>query len=179
MPKIPLFFLIILFVVWLGYEIKKGNRDSKKASEDFWKKEHEAFLTPRKSIDDIRFIVIPDEIIPSALECLPEGFDNTDNEGEDNLCELNAMIDELRKLSASKIADLSAYTNTELRLRYGAPNFTELSNADTAFTRLLRLIPKLVECLREFGLDDDAKKLLDFCDQNGITSKKIRALQNH
>lgn len=176
MPRIPLFFLIILFVVWLGYEIKKTSRATKKDSEAFWKKEHDAFLTPRKPIDDINFITIPDEVIPAALTRVPDGYE--DEDGEELMAELNAMIGEFRKLAGSQMADLSAYTNTELRLRYGAPNFTELSNADTAYTRLVQLIPSMVKTLRELGLNEEASKLIEFCGQNGISSARIRALKN-
>lgn len=182
MPKIPLFFLILLFVLWLGYEIKKSTRASKKNSEDFWDRENEALLTPRKSTDDIHFIMIPKDLIPAPLSSVPEWAvaleSDEDTDYEELLDDLNGLISELTKLSDSKIADLSAYTNTELRLKYGSPNFTELSNADTAYTRLVQLMASLIGLLKVFKMNEEARALLDFCKEEGISSSKINALND-
>ncbi|MCR5428929.1 MAG: hypothetical protein K6F16_08060 [Lachnospiraceae bacterium] len=190
---------VLIFTAWLGYEIKKSSRADAKDSADFWAREHEALMTPRKSIDDVVFITIPKEIIPKKVVCNPperelpddasddpappdpDDYDEDDEEEEDTLAtayeRINTLSAELRSLSKVKIADLSEYTNTDLRLKYGTPNFTMLSTADTNYTRLVQLIPTLVSSLREAGMDEDAERILDFCDENSITSGKIRNLR--
>ena len=52
-----------------------------------------------------------------------------------------------------------------------------LSTADTNYTRLVQMMPILVSSLREVGMNEEADRLLDFCDENSITSGKIRNLR--
>ena len=193
---------VLIFTAWLGYEIKKNSRANAKESADFWSREHEALMTPRKSIDDVVFITIPKEIIPKKVVYNPpeseapgsddatddpgvsdyDEYDEDEEDEEENTLEaayerINTLSAELRTLSKAKIADLSEYTNTDLRLKYGTPNFTMLSTADTNYTRLVQMMPILVSSLREVGMNEEADRLLDFCDENSITSGKIRNLR--
>ena len=193
---------VLIFTAWLGYEIKKNSRANAKESADFWSREHEALMTPRKSIDDVVFITIPKEIIPKKVVYNPpeseapgsddatddpgvsdyDEYDEDEEDEEENTLEaayerINTLSAELRTLSKAKIADLSEYTNTDLRLKYGTPNFTMLSTSDTNYTRLVQMMPILVSSLREVGMNEEADRLLDFCDENSITSGKIRNLR--
>ena len=194
---------VLIFTAWLGYEIKKNSRANAKESADFWSREHEALMTPRKSIDDVVFITIPKEIIPKKVVYNPpeseapgsddasddpgavsaNGYydEDEDEDEEENTIEtayerINTLSAELRTLSKAKIADLSEYTNTDLRLKYGVPNFTLLSTADTNYTRLVQIMPILISSLREVGMYEEADRLLTFCDENSISSGKIKNL---
>ena len=193
---------VLIFTAWLGYEIKKSSRQNAKESHDFWARESEALLTPRKSIDDVVFITIPKEIIPRKVVYVPPvpeeaeenaptddaiaptDFDEDDedeDEEEDTLAaayeRINTLSAELKALSKAKIADLSEYTNTDLRLKYGSPNFTMLSGADANYTRLVQILPVLISTLREAGKNEEAERLLDFCDENSIVTGKIKNLR--
>lgn len=165
---IPFFFLIILFIVWLGYEIKKNSRQHEKDSKSFWERESDSLLTPRKPIDDVKFITIPDEIIPAVIE----------NPVNDPEREINELSDELRSLQSKKIADLTEYTNTDLRLKYGVPNFAMLMDADTTYARLVQLLPALIRNLRDADHRDEACELLRFCSDNDIKSSLISKLED-
>lgn len=165
---IPFFFLIILFVLWLGYEVHKNNRAAKDSSKEFWARESEALMTPRKPIDDVKFIEIPDEIIPAKSV-------SPDNDTER---EINELISELEALKKRQIADLSDYTNTDLRLKYGTVNFTRLSNADTAFARVVQIMPALISNLKTSGRTEEADVLLQFCERANISSNAINKLKN-
>ncbi len=191
---------VLIFTAWLGYEIRKSSRANAKDSEDFWSREHEALMTPRKSIDDVVFITIPKEIIPKKVVYNPpesnspgsndtsddgslsaDEYDDEEEDEEENTIEaayerINTLSAELRTLSKARIADLSEYTNTDLRLKYGVPNFTLLSTADTNFTRLVQIMPILISSLREVGMYEEADRLLAFCDENSISSGKIKNL---
>ena len=43
--KIPFLASIIVFCIWLAYEIRKHNKNSKKTLERFWEKEEKANAT--------------------------------------------------------------------------------------------------------------------------------------
>ena len=192
--------IVLIFTAWLGYEIKKSSKQSAKESHDFWARESEALLTPRKSIDDVVFITIPKEIIPRKVvyqppvaeeteehdenpgSLVPTDFDEDDeDEEEDALAaayeRINTLSAELKALSKAKIADLSEYTNTDLRLKYGSPNFTLLSGADANYTRLVQILPVLISSLKEAGMNEEAERLLDFCSDNSISTGKIDRLR--
>lgn len=163
---IPFFFLIILFVIWLGYETRKHSGQQAKESKNFWDRESDSLLTPRKPLDDVNFITIPDEIIPETIV----------SPSSDAEREINDLADELKTLQSKKIADLSAYTNTDLRLKYGVPNFAMLMDADTCFGRLVQIMPAIISNLLDAGRKDDAARVFDFCRTNGIDSNMLRKL---
>ena len=159
-----LFCLVILFLIWFTYERKKNSTDYSK-SEAFWKREREASFVPRQNTDDIDFIELTDDVIPEKLD--------TDSE------ELRAAIKGLRRLRDTKICDLSEYSNTDLRLKYGTGNFNDLSAADNNYTKLVQLSGKLLQYLNEEGRLDDAERYLEFCRLNGVSSKLIDSFDPH
>ena len=155
----PTFFcLVILFLIWFTYERKKNATDYSK-SKKFWEREREAAYVPRQSMDDISFIVIPDNIIPDAL---PDSSD-----------ELKSVIEDIESLRDAKICDLSAFSNTDLRLKYGTGNFNDLSRADNNYTRLVQWSGKLLTYLDEEGRIADARDYIDFLHRNNVTSQII------
>lgn len=158
----PVFFLIMIFTIWLCYELKKGSRQSKKDSEEFWARERSSWTVPRQSTDDINFVTVPASSIPEKLP--------GDSE------ELKAAIDGLNALVGIKVADLSMYTNTELRHKYGTANFNELSEADTSYTTLVNLVPKCITLLREEGRSAEAEQLLLLGQACNIKTKAFKAL---
>ena len=166
--RIPIFFLIIVFVIWLGYEVKKNTGQHIKESRAFWDREKESFLTPRKSTEDIHYIELTEDIIPPEI---------LDAEAE-SAVRANELSAELRTFIGKKIADLSEYTNTDLRIKYGAPNFNELWDADNNFARLVQIMPKLIEALLDSGMTSEASELMAFCDASGISSTELTRLRN-
>lgn len=160
----PILFIVLLFIVWLTYELRKGSRKATENSKTFWEKEHEALTTPRQSTADISFITIPDDIIPDEILDADSSLLN----------EINELSAKLKEMSSIKIADLSAYTNTELRLRYGAPNFKMLSEADINFSYLSGTVSALLSDLIEAGMSDDAEKLYNFAVSVGIETRTVR-----
>ncbi|MCR5685373.1 MAG: hypothetical protein K6G81_08140 [Lachnospiraceae bacterium] len=153
-----LFCLVILFLIWFTYERKKNDTDFSK-SDAFWKREREASYVPKQSTDDISYIEIPEDVIPNILD--------TDSE------ELQAAIKAIRRLRNSKICDLSEYSNTDLRLKYGTANFNDLSAADNNYTKLVQYSGKLLTYLSEAGRANEAANYLEFCKTNSIRSGMI------
>lgn len=165
---IPFFFLILLFIGWLAYEIKKNSKQSQNSSKEFWARESESLLTPRRSTEDVVYITVPEEIIP--LEII-------DASDEDSV-RINELSAELKELSSKPVSDLSSYTNTDLRLKYGVPNFNSLWEADNNYARLVQLLPKLISVLMDRGMSEEAGKLLQFCEDNNISTAELTRLKN-
>lgn len=141
------FFLVILIVVWYAYERSKSMKKARMSSEQFWARETQANSTRKKSMDDLTLIHIP-------LEQLPMTPTN-----DEKLKEYQEFI---TFLAQKDIINLTGISNTDLKLKYGAPNFPYLSECDQHFTDLVRTLNQWAKRLLELNLPKDAKTVLEF-----------------
>ena len=146
--RFPFFASFIIFCIWLGYEIHKhGNMDAK-ASEAFWKKEAAANSTRRKPLDDLEYIQIPFDNLPmDALTGHPAVKD---------------CHETLRELSQNPIVNLTGISNTDLKLKYGAPNIELLSQYDQRYTVLARTLQAWAAALYGDGYVSESRAVLEF-----------------
>ena len=144
----PLLTISIIFFLWLAYEIKKHNLKSESGIKDFWTKERDANSTRRKSLDDLAYIIIP-------LSTLPV-YQATDNE------KIRACQETILSLAEKKILNLTGFSNTDLKLAYGAPNITILTACDQNFTTLAGTLANWGEQLLKEGFTEEGKVVLEF-----------------
>lgn len=146
--KFPFFASFIVFCLWLGYEIHKSRNKEEQASYDFWEKEAKANSTRKKSLDNLDYIKIPFNSLPT------------------NACADDPAIYEcwetLKILSENPIVNFTGISNTDLKLMYGAPNIETLSRYDQNFTILVRTLQKLSQALYEKGCLKEACQILEF-----------------
>ena len=150
--KFPLLASLLVFVVWIAYEIHKARKKDDKFMADFWEREREADSTRRKSLADLNYITI----LLSEL-ALPEDSDE----------DLKESFSLLENLAESKIVKLSEYTNTELKLKYGAPNLPLLTEWDTNYSTMVQTLQKIAVSLFKSGNLDLAEKYLNFAVESG------------
>ncbi len=141
------FSVLFIFILWLQYEIRKNNRLTKKKSELFWERERQANLTRKADISELEYIEIPLERLPMADHADPT---------------INSYRDTIRNLSSKKIVNLTGFTNTDLKLKYGAANITLLSEYDNHYTVLVSILQKWGERLYHHGNTMDAVSVLEF-----------------
>lgn len=139
--------MFALFCAWVMYESRRTVRLKEKREEAFWEREQRANLTRRKPIDHLEYITIPEDL-PINL--------HTDN---DDICACIRTIDGLRD---EKILNLTGWSNTDLKLEYGAPNITELSRYDQNYTTLVTTLQKWADLLIGFDKKEEAYKILEF-----------------
>ncbi|MCL2717472.1 MAG: hypothetical protein FWE14_01640 [Lachnospiraceae bacterium] len=145
------FFLLassITFFFWLAYKLKKARKTESASQNSFWDLESKANNTRRKPLDDLDYIKIPFDSLP---------FDILAEDGQ-----VAEYHDTLRILSENPIVNLSCITNTDLKLRYGAPNITILSRYDSAYTVLARTLQQWAIKLSEAGFVKEAREVLEF-----------------
>ncbi|CRZ35343.1 hypothetical protein DFR55_10783 [Herbinix hemicellulosilytica] len=140
------FGIVIIFVLWLNYEIRKNNRLAKKSSEEFWEKEANANMSRKTDISNLDYIRIPYEKLP-----LNDTPDDT----------INFYRDTILSQSDKKILNLSGFSNTELKLKYGAANLSKLSEYDNNFTVLVATLHKWGERLYQQGYHNEALAVLE------------------
>ncbi|MDE6025126.1 MAG: hypothetical protein K2G45_06725 [Lachnospiraceae bacterium] len=106
----------------------KSDRRQDREAKKFWSREHSANFTRRQDISSLDYLQIPLDKLPLyKLRSLG----------------MSDSADSLTSLSNEKIINLSKYSNTDLKLMYGAANLEDLTYFDTNFTSLIRLLDKI------------------------------------
>ncbi len=146
--KMPFFASFIIFLIWLSYEISKSRRIGEKAQDAYWERENAANNTRRKPLDNLRYIVIPFDSLP--METLKE---------DEKIMEFHKT---LHYLSESPIVNFTGFSNTDLKLEYGAPNIDLLARYDQSYTTLARTLQQWAEKLYQAGYVQEAKQILEF-----------------
>ena len=145
--------LSLIIIVFIGFS-KSRDKNGKKNSADFWKKEQESKFIPRKDISSMDYIVIPYESLPfryytpghgtpvrmtagATTEAVPADF--TDSTGSfsvaaekaDKLLAVDELLSELTS-EAGNTADNPYSRSTE----YTAPLSEELADAEAELCKL-------------------------------------------
>ncbi|MBP1754731.1 MAG: hypothetical protein H6Q59_1129 [Firmicutes bacterium] len=139
--------LILIFILWLHYEMKKNSKISKDTLELFWQKERDSNQTRRKDISQLNFLSF-------TLESLPM------EDCEDDT--INSYRDTIRKYAARKMVNLSGQTNTDLKLEYGVANFNLLSEYDTNYIAFVSMLQKWAQRLYDHGHLKESQAVLEF-----------------
>ena len=140
------FGVLIIFVLWLQYEIRKNNRLTKNGTDRFWERERQANLSRRAELTDLEYITVPVDKLPMA--------DHED-------ATINSYRDTILRLSSKKLLNLTGLTNTDLKLKYGASNFNFLSECDSNYTLLVSILQKWGERLYNLGNSIEAIAVLE------------------
>lgn len=142
----PFFTIFILFLAWFTYNRHLIERKDKLREREFWKKEEEANTVRKKDISLLPYIFIPMESLPFQIR------------PEDSV--LNQYENQIQELSQKKILNLTGQSNTDLKLTYGAPNLTFLTECDQNFTELIRIMHQWGARLIELSLTPEAQRVL-------------------
>lgn len=145
--KIASLVIFALFCGWSCYEAKKHTRLEQKKEDEFWEREREANSVRRKPIDHLDYIKIPKELPVDLLK--------------DNI-EMPNILKTVESLRNDKILNLTGYSNTDLKLEYGAPNLTELSRYDSNFTALVTTFQKWADLLLNENYEKEAVELMEY-----------------
>lgn len=124
--KYPFFASFIVFIILFSLRMNRQKKSEKKQEKDYWEKELEANATRRKSLDNLDYISIPFDALPMDIMA--------------DIPEIQEYHTRLRDLAGKKIVNFTGLTNTELKLSYGAPNISLLTEYDQNYTELVTLL---------------------------------------
>ena len=124
--KYPFFASFIVFGFLFSFSLKKRIKTEGKYIDNFWERERLADATRRKPLETLDYIAVPFNDLP--VDVLAE------------LPEIQEILEKLRDLSEKKIVNFAGYSNTDLKLAYGAPNIHLLSEFDRNFEELITLL---------------------------------------
>ena len=143
----------LIFSAAVFLYLLKSKKNETAAQDDFWAREAAANSTRRQPLDDLDYIRIPlDEFPMNLLQDVPKVEDYKQI---------------IRSLSELPIANFTGITNTELKLRYGAPNITLLTSYDQNYTLLVRTLQQWAQTLYDAGCIDEARHMLEFAVSTG------------
>lgn len=144
---------IATFSIAIAVNIHRSTKDQAAQEQAFWAREREANSTRRRSLDDLDYIRIPVEEFPmSLLADVPK-------------------VDDYKQivmtLKDQPVVNFTGISNTELKLRYGAPNIDLLTQYDQNYTLLVRTLQQWAQALYDAGHVDEARHMLEFAVSTG------------
>lgn len=148
----PCLTIFMIFIVVLTVCLKRNTHKEKQRQEAFWERESRANSTRKKDLSTLDYIQIPPELLQDSC--------NGDQSLRQELCTLS-------DLSQKKIVNLNHYTNTDLKLKYGAANLPVLMEYDENYTTLICTLVKIARNLTEQSHAAEAIPYLQF----GVTCK--------
>ena len=145
--KYPVFASFIIFILIVRHNIRRSRRIEEGSEKAFWERERKANEVRRKPLDDLVYVK-PD------MSSFPMDVMKDDPE----IAECRELLGELAN---EKIVNLTGFTNTDLKLKYGVANLKLLSEYDDRYTLLVQTIQKWADRLWENGYTNEAIPLLE------------------
>lgn len=148
-----IFASVLILSLVIALALSRAKKQTAATQQEYWAREREANNTRRKSLDDLNYIKIHLEEFPMDL-----------------LSDVSKVDDYkqiIRALSESPIVNFTGINNTELKLRYGAPNIDLLTTYDQNYTLLVRTLQQWAQALYDAGYIQEACQLLEFAVSTG------------
>lgn len=161
----PIFLLfVILFAMWIRYEIKKNSQIESDNKTSFIERERQANFARRADITNLDYVSVPLSSLPfsgSYDEVKPSYKLSSDIDAgiksEILTCEKNVIA-----LSQKKILNLNGLSNTDIKMQYGVANLQILIQYDENFSKLSRTLAKWGKLLFAAGELTAAEKVLSY-----------------
>lgn len=138
----PLFTTIVIVAGFIFVFMKITSEKPGDGIRSFRERERRADSTLKQPLDDLPFIQVPIDSIPSPEPAINE--------------KCAALLAELNALAGKKIVNLTGISNTDLKLTYGAPNLPILTEYDQNFTSLCMNLHELGCEYKLTGHEDEA-----------------------
>lgn len=149
-------FLII--ACFVSIFTKKSKNAQENAEQTFWDKERKSNFVRKKSLDNLNYITIPEDLITMQPH----------NPSAQTL----SYLQDLKDMSSLKIVNLTGISNTDLKLFYGTANITVLSEYDGHYTQMVTILQKLAESLAASEDRELAIRVLEFSISTGSDVSK-------
>lgn len=148
-----IFASVLILSLVIAVTLSKTKKQDASRQQDYWAREKEANNTRRKPLDDLDYIKLPLEKFPMTLL--------------DDVPKVDDYKQIIQTLNESPIVNFTGINNTELKLRYGAPNIDLLTTYDQNYTLLVRTLQQWAQALYDAGYTEEACQLLEFAVSTG------------
>lgn len=145
---IPVFLLlVVILALWIRYQSTHTDRSAAQKREAFLERERQANLTRKKDISNLDYIHVPVSGLP---------FPETNQE------EITDIQKHILTLASGKIVNFTGLSNTDLKLKYGAPNIDLLMEYDKNYLELVRSLYRYGKLLYDLGKKDESAAILEY-----------------
>lgn len=141
---------ILIFV--LNHNIRKNKNKDDKSVKSYLAREDRANSARRQDLSELPYVKVP-------LNTLP--LDITLNDEKKQL-QISNYIKEIRYLSEKQMLNLIGVSNTELKEQYGPANLEILTVCDQNYSRYIRNLHLLADCIYE-EYPDKAVDVWKYC----------------
>lgn len=147
------YFIIILIVIQLY--LKKSTRSGSERSKKYWEREQKANSTRKQDISTLNYIKWDDSLpaIDNSLT-LADILNNSP--------EALKAYNNIQTLKTEPILNLSEYSNTDLKLKYGVANLDTLTQYEDNYTSFIKSLSELGHILIEHKDISDATAFLEY-----------------
>lgn len=147
------YFIIILIVIQLY--LKKSTRSGSERSKKYWEREQKANSTRKHDISTLNYIKWDDSLpaIDNSLT-LADILNNSP--------EALKAYNNIQTLKTEPMLNLSEYSNTDLKLKYGVANLDTLTQYEDNYTSFIKSLSELGHILIEHKDISDATAFLEY-----------------
>lgn len=147
------YFIIILIVIQLY--LKKSTRSGSERSKKYWEREQKANSTRKQDISSLNYIKWDD-----ALPAIDNNLTLADI--LNNSPEALKAYNNIQTLKTEPMLNLSEYSNTDLKLKYGVANLDTLTQYEDNYTSFIKSLSELGHILIEHKDISDAIAFLEY-----------------
>lgn len=147
------YFIIILIVIQLY--LKKSTRSGSERSKKYWEREQKANSTRKQDISSLNYIKW-DDTLPTIDNSL------TLADILNNSPEALKAYNNIQTLKTEPMLNLSEYSNTDLKLKYGVANLDTLTQYEDSYTSFIKSLSELGHILIEHKDISDATAFLEY-----------------
>lgn len=141
---------IVLLTILFRHKLNKITKAEEREAEAYKRLEKKANRPIRRPLTNLSLLTIPTDTLPLTREDTPA---------------LKHQASVIQALAKKKICNLNGISNTELKLKYGAGNLSELAEYDQNYIILVRTLADWGEELFQNGYDQDAITVCEFAIQ--------------
>lgn len=147
------YFIIILIVIQLY--LKKSTRSGSERSKKYWEREQKANSTRKQDISTLNYIKWDDSLpaIDNSLT-LADILNNSP--------EALKAYNNIQTLKTEPMLNLSEYSNTDLKLKYGVANLDTLTQYEDNYTSFIKSLSELGHILIEHKDISNATAFLEY-----------------
>ena len=146
----PFFTIALILIILFQVRTHQVNIKEKEIDRDFWKREHDANFTRKKSLDSLSLVHIPADRLPFSVP-LPDAT------AKEAASTVQNLVDQ-----GAKIANLTGLSNTDLKLEWGTANLPALTEFDDNYTTLVKALHAWGKGLLDAGFYKEAADVLEF-----------------
>ena len=154
----PFFASFLVFILVLQHNLRKNSKVQEREEEKYWKHEFDANHIRKQELDSLTYISFQaDAFYPvrllDAATC-PEFLEKNP--------EVKEILSRFLFLENEKIVNLTEYSNTDLKYKYGVSNLNALTEYDANYNELITLLHNYGSIYAKEGFNTQACTILEY-----------------